>query len=361
MLALVVARICLGRRVRHGAAAALAAARDRRQPSRRVLVSPLVVAALAGFETGRINSPFTFSADLANLVVPTKLTLVGGDLPAPDLRSLPRQPRRGRRLPRAPAARCCALLEARETWSRRASRIAPLCVALALVCALGPVLRIAGVAVAPLPWLPLAYLPPFENILPVRLVAYAALAAGLCVASYLARRATPGAHRARAASRSRRPSPRSPPTSGARPAPIPPGLRGAAVSRILTPGEVVLVLPVRRPRARDAVAGRGRLPLPPGGRLPAARSAGDVRARPRGRGAARRHAADDRRPARVPARGAARGRSSSTRPTCPPTRAPSTRSGSRPSGSEGCSSTGSNRLLRGERLEDRERRLAACR
>ena len=38
-----------------------------------MLASPLVVAALAGFETTRINSPNQFSADLVNLVVPTRL------------------------------------------------------------------------------------------------------------------------------------------------------------------------------------------------------------------------------------------------------------------------------------------------
>ena len=80
MLALAVARVCLGPTFDSGAAS------DSWRPLAgaarlaAVLVSPLLVAALAGFETGRINSPFVFSADLANLVVPTRLTLVGGDL-----------------------------------------------------------------------------------------------------------------------------------------------------------------------------------------------------------------------------------------------------------------------------------------
>jgi hypothetical protein len=206
-----------------------------------VLVSPLLIAALAGFQTGRINSPFVFSADLANLVVPTRLTLVGGDLldPVSD-RFRGNLAENGAYLG-LPLLLLC-LLEARETWSRRASRIAPLCAAVALVCALGPVLRIAGVAVAPLPWLPLAYLPPFVNILPVRLVAYAALAAGVCVASYLARRATPG-RIALVLVALAAPFPALASDIWRSPAGVPAGLHGAAASRIVAPGEVVLILP----------------------------------------------------------------------------------------------------------------------
>ena len=204
-------------------------------------MSPLLVAALAGFETGRINSPFVFSADLANLVIPTRLTLVGGDLLHPISDRFRGNLAEDGAYLGLPLLLLC-LLEARETWSQRARRIAPLCVAVALVCALGPVLRIAGVAVAPLPWLPLAYIPPFENILPVRLVAYAALAAGLCVASYLARRASP-ARVALALAALAAPFPALAADIWRAPAPIPPAVRGAAVSRVLHPGEVALVLP----------------------------------------------------------------------------------------------------------------------
>ncbi len=240
VLALGVARLCLGpafdpalrRLLRPLAGAALLAA---------LLVSPLLVAALSGFETGRINSPFVFSADLANLVVPTKLTLVGGDLLHPISDRFRGNLAEDGAYLGLPLLLLC-VLEARETWSQRARRIAPICVAVALVCALGPVLRIAGVAVAPLPWLPLAYIPPFENILPVRLVAYAALAAGLCVASYLARRASP-ARVALALLALAAPFPALAADIWRAPAPIPAAVRGAAVSRILRPGEVALVLP----------------------------------------------------------------------------------------------------------------------
>ena len=238
-----------------------------------VLVSPLVVAALAGFQTGRINSPFVFSADLANLVIPTRLTLAGGHLfhPVSD-RFRGNIAEDGAYLGLPLLALC--LLEAREAWSSRARRIAPLCVAVALVCALGPVLRIAGVAVAPLPWLPLAYLPPFENILPVRLVAYAALAASVCVASYLARRTTP-ARVALVLVSLAAPFPALASDIWRAPAPIP----GPARRRRLAhpdAGRDGARAALRRPRARDALAGRVGLPLPPGRRLPAARPAGGV-------------------------------------------------------------------------------------
>jgi hypothetical protein len=206
-----------------------------------VLVSPLAIAAVAGFQTGRINSPFVFSADVANLVIPTKLTLVGGDLFAPVSDRFRGNLAENGAYLGLPLLLLC-LLEARETWSRRASRIAPLCVAVALICALGPVLRVAGLPLAPLPWLPLAYLPPFENILPVRLVAYAALAAGLCLASYLARRATPG-RIALALAALAAPFPAVAADIWRAPASVPAELHGRAVARILSPGEVVLVLP----------------------------------------------------------------------------------------------------------------------
>jgi hypothetical protein len=238
--ALVIGRICvgpsldpaLGRLVRPLVLAGGAAA---------LLASPLIVASLAGFETGRINSPFAFSADLANLVVPTRLTLVGGHLLHPISDRFRGNLAEDGAYLGLPLLVLC-LLEARETWSRRASRVAPVCVGVALVCALGPVLRIAGVAVAPLPWLPLAYLPPFENVLPVRLVAFAALAAGLCVASYLTRRASP-ARIALGLLALAAPFPALAADIWRAPAPVPAALRGAAISRVLAPGEVVLVLP----------------------------------------------------------------------------------------------------------------------
>jgi hypothetical protein len=206
-----------------------------------VLVSPLLIAALAGFQTGRINSPFVFSADLANLIVPTRLTLLGGSLLDPVSQRFRGNLAENGAYLGLPLLLLC-LLEARETWSRRASRVAPLAVAVALVCALGPVLRIAGVAVAPLPWLPLAYLPPFENILPVRLVAYAALAGSVCVASYLARRATPG-RIALVLLALAAPFPALASDIWRSPAGVPAGLHGAAAARIVAPGEVVLILP----------------------------------------------------------------------------------------------------------------------
>jgi hypothetical protein len=206
-----------------------------------VLVSPLVVAAIAGFQTGRINSPFSFSADLGNLIVPTKLTLAGGDLFAPLSRHFRGNLAEDGAYLGLPLILLC-LFEARETWARRASRIAPLCVALAVLCALGPVLRIAGLPVAPLPWLPLAFLPGFDNILPVRLIAFATLAAGLCVASYLARRATP-ARVALVVLALAAPFPALAAGIWRSPASLPAGIHRAEIAQILSPGEVALVLP----------------------------------------------------------------------------------------------------------------------
>ncbi|MEO9177115.1 MAG: hypothetical protein ABI317_16495, partial [Gaiellales bacterium] len=117
-----------------------------------------------------------------------------------------------------------------------------LCVALAVLCAFGPVLRVFGVPVAPLPWLPLAFLPGFDNILPVRLIAFATLAACLCVASYLARRAT-AARIALVVLALAAPFPAVAAGIWRSPASVPAGIHGAAIAKILSPGEVALVLP----------------------------------------------------------------------------------------------------------------------
>ena len=255
-----------------------------------MLVSPLVIAALAGFQTGRINSPFVFSADLANLVVPTKLTLAGGRPAAPRLGSLPRQPRRGRRLPRAAAAAALPARGARDVVAAREPHRAALRRGRARLRArAGAAHRRCGGGAAALA---AARLPAALREHPARAARRLRRARRRPVRRVLPRASRDArAHRARARL-ARRAVPRARrPTSGARRRPVPGGLRGAAVARILTPGEVVLVLPfggLGHGMLWQAEAG---LPLPPGRRLPAARSAGRVRARPGGHGAARRHPA----------------------------------------------------------------------
>jgi hypothetical protein len=152
-----------------------------------LLVSPYLVEAALHLQTGAINSPFTFSADLANLVVPTRLTLAGGQLAGPlSDRFRGNLAENGAYLG-LPLLAIVVLL-ARERWREPRVRFLTWGLGLSVLAALGPVLSIAGTRVLPLPWLPLAVIPVFENVLPVRLMLYASLAAALCLALYLAAR-----------------------------------------------------------------------------------------------------------------------------------------------------------------------------
>ena len=57
-----------------------------------------------------------------------------------------------------------------------------------IVASLGPLLRVAGHAVAPLPWLLVVWLPVFDNLLPVRFALFTALVLAVIVALWLADR-----------------------------------------------------------------------------------------------------------------------------------------------------------------------------
>jgi hypothetical protein len=55
-----------------------------------------------------------------------------------------------------------------------------------IVASLGPLLRVAGHAVAPLPWLLVVWMPVFDNLLPVRFALFTALVLAVIVAHWLA-------------------------------------------------------------------------------------------------------------------------------------------------------------------------------
>ena len=57
---------------------------------------------------------------------------------------------------------------------------------LSIVAALGTSLRVGGVRIVPLPWKLVAHVPPFTNVLPVRLALFTSLAAAVIVALWLA-------------------------------------------------------------------------------------------------------------------------------------------------------------------------------
>jgi hypothetical protein len=157
-----------------------------------LVVSPFLVEAVLHLHTGSINSPFTFSADLLNLFVPTRITLVGGDLLGPLSDRFRGNVAESGAYLGLPLLVILVILW-RTRRGERGVRYVLLATALSTFAALGPLLTLAGVRVFPLPWLPLAFVPVLENVLPVRLMAYASLAAAVALALFLAQRSHAGA------------------------------------------------------------------------------------------------------------------------------------------------------------------------
>jgi len=143
-----------------------------------LLVSPFLYFAVTGVETTSINSPEDFPADLLNLVVPTKLALVGAGWAGHIADVFPgNNSERGAYLG-VPFLVMLALF-LRTRWSRPSARALAVTFAVATVAALGPTLVVHGERIVPLPSRLVASLPFFNNVLPGRLTVYAALAAAM--------------------------------------------------------------------------------------------------------------------------------------------------------------------------------------
>jgi hypothetical protein len=152
-----------------------------------VLAAPLTWYLLTGFESGSVNSPSVFSADAVNLLVPTRITALGSAMTWPlvgDIRG--NLAENGAFL--GPILFVVVALWARRAWATAGGRVLTLMLVATVVASLGPVLRVAGHAVAPLPWLLLVWLPVFDNLLPVRFALFTALVLAVIVALWLADR-----------------------------------------------------------------------------------------------------------------------------------------------------------------------------
>ena len=149
-----------------------------------LLTSPFVYYALTGFETGSINQPSHFSADLLNFVVPThEIAILGrwhlsSHFPSNDAE-------RGAYLG-LPTLVIIAWFGVRF---RRLATTRFLLAALLLsaFATLGTSLWVNGRHVAWLPWREVARLPVFNNVLPVRFSLFTALLAAVIVALWTAR------------------------------------------------------------------------------------------------------------------------------------------------------------------------------
>ena len=167
-LALVLAAL-LARRLRVllaplAAAYALAAA----------LAAPLAYYLLSDFRSGTVNGPgHGIGADAVNLVVPTRLVLLGGHVAYSAEAHFPGNVFERGAYVGAPALLAVLLL---------APRFLRLGFAVATLLAFGSWLHVDGRALVPLPWRLVSGLPLFDNVVAARFTLYGSLAAAVAVA-----------------------------------------------------------------------------------------------------------------------------------------------------------------------------------
>lgn len=153
-----------------------------------VLALPYEISLLRGATAapGIINSPWWYSADLLNYVLPTALQRFGHAVVAPiTARFTGNISENGAYL----GLPLIAILIAAARQFRRTPRLRALAIAIAVlaVLSLGPVLHVAGrTFFIPLPWAAFLNLPLIRAALPVRIAMYVSLAAGLLVAAWIA-------------------------------------------------------------------------------------------------------------------------------------------------------------------------------
>jgi hypothetical protein len=150
------------------------------------LTAPFVWYALRDFETGSINRPADFPADLANLVVPTRLAwLTTGWTVTRSDQFVGNLSENGAYIG-LPAV---AIAVAYFRYNRRSvgARFLAVSLAVVLVAELGTRLHLAGHSLVPLPWRAVEDVPGLSNVLPVRLSVFAALVMSMIIASFVAR------------------------------------------------------------------------------------------------------------------------------------------------------------------------------
>jgi dolichyl-phosphate beta-glucosyltransferase len=157
-----------------------------------VVTAPLLVHALviAGTEAQPERSAFRASTDVANLVVPTRRTMLrppGSDHIVDHFTAGGAERVGYLGIPILIAAVGLALSSKGRTALGRTVLIA---FGVALLAAFGPRLRMAGVTLAPGPWAVPAHLPVLDGIKPARVMVYAALAAAAALCLWVADRPT---------------------------------------------------------------------------------------------------------------------------------------------------------------------------
>jgi hypothetical protein len=155
-----------------------------------VVVGPLLYYALTDFQGGEFHSPNSFSADIANLVIPTGAAAIGGDWAAGVAARFPGNEFEQGAYLSLPLLAILALF-AVQRRREPGARWLVLAFAVAVVASLGAALYVAGEKVVALPWRLLTGLPLFDTLYPARLMLYATLVAVVVAALWAASSRTP--------------------------------------------------------------------------------------------------------------------------------------------------------------------------
>jgi hypothetical protein len=146
-----------------------------------LLTSPLLAYALLHLRRGPLHPPGAYPADLLNLVIPTRLTALGWSW----TRSVAANFKGNASEEGAYLGLVLLAILVWFAWSFRriaAARFLVAALALGLVVELGIRLEVGGHDSVSLPWRLVYRLPVFDNVLPVRISMFVALAASVCVA-----------------------------------------------------------------------------------------------------------------------------------------------------------------------------------
>ena len=137
-----------------------------------------------GVEAGSQDPAYVYSVDLANLVIPTNLTAIGGHAFVETSAKFVGNYAETTSYLGLPLV---AVVVAFAVKARRSAGGKLLCsmLSLVMVAALGPSLMVAGKEVMPLPWALVGKLPLIQLALPIRFMMYAFLIVGLMCALWL--------------------------------------------------------------------------------------------------------------------------------------------------------------------------------
>jgi hypothetical protein len=159
-----------------------------------LLTSPLLAYALLHVQGGAIHPPEGYPADLLNLVIPTQLTALGWSWTTSVAASFKGNSGEEGAYLGLPLLAILGWF----AWSFRRVATARFLVALlaiGVVLELGVRLNVGGHDTITLPWRLVSGLPLFDNVLPVRISMFVALAASVCVAWWASSARTPRAAR----------------------------------------------------------------------------------------------------------------------------------------------------------------------